>query len=115
MGHPHNPGGFAAVNFDIPREQLKVELEKAVLVSVALPERPFLEGTDPLEELRGLAETAGAVVVGGLVQKRQAINPASYIGKGKLEELIEATQAADADVIIFDNDLSPAQLRNLEK
>jgi GTP-binding protein HflX len=102
------------VSFDTPREELKVERERAFLVSVALPERPFL-AADPLEELRGLAETAGATVVGGLVQKRQAINPSSYIGKGKLEELIEQTQVTGTDVILFDNDLTPGQLRNLEK
>src|SRR5581483_1496482 len=52
---------------------------------------------------------------GGLVQKRHSIIPATYIGKGKLAELQEQVQASDADVIIFDNDLSPAQVRNLEK
>ena len=102
------------MSFDIPREELEVQLERAFLVSVALPDRPFV-GDDPLDELRGLAVSAGAKVVGGLVQKRQAVNPSSYIGKGKLEELIEQTQATDTDVIIFDNDLTPGQLRNLEK
>ena len=62
----------------------------ALLVSVALPNRPFQPPEDPLEELRGLAETAGANIVGGLTQKRQQINPGTYIGKGKLEELQEA-------------------------
>jgi GTP-binding protein HflX len=72
-------------------------------------------GDDPLEELRGLATTAGAIVVGGMTQKRQAINPASYIGRGKLNGLQEQVEALDVDVIIFDNDLSPGQVRNLEK
>jgi len=102
------------VSLDTPRDVLTVHLEKAFLVSVALPERPWL-GEDPLEELRGLAQTAGATVVGGLCQKRLKVNPASYIGKGKLLELQEQVQATDADVIIFDNDLSPGQVRNLEK
>src|SRR5436190_1878961 len=102
----------AQVSFDTPREEIAVALERAFLVSVALPERPWV-GDDPLEELRGLAATAGAIVVGGLCQKRQKINPGSYIGKGKLAELQEQVQAQDADVIIFDNDLSPAQIRNL--
>jgi GTP-binding protein HflX len=96
------------------REELTVHLEKAVLVSVSLPHRPWL-GDDPLEELRGLATTAGAVVTGGILQKRDNIIPATYIGKGKLIELQEEVQAKDADVVIFDNDLSPAQVRNLEK
>jgi GTP-binding protein HflX len=93
---------------------LTVRLERAILVSVALPKRPFL-GDDPLDELRGLAVTAGAMVVGGLTQKRNDIIPGTYIGKGKLAELTEQVKSADADVIIFDNDLSPAQVRNLEK
>lgn len=68
-----------------------------------------------MEELRGLAMTAGANVVGGLVQRRQSIVPGTYIGKGKLSELKEQVEGTDADVVIFDNDLSPAQVRNLEK
>src|SRR2546430_6316262 len=96
------------------RDDLTVHLERAVLVSVALPNRPFL-GDDPLEELRGLAETAGARVVGGLTQKRVRIIPGTYIGQGKLQELHDAVEAHEADLVIFDNDLSPAQVRNLEK
>ena len=96
------------------RDELTVRLERAVLVSVALPQRPWL-GPDPLDELRGLATTAGAVVVGSILQKREQIIPGTYIGKGKLLELQEAVEAKDADVVIFDNDLSPAQVRNLEK
>ncbi len=102
------------MTFDNTREELAVEKERALLVTVALPDRPFL-GDDPLDELRGLASTAGAIVVGGLTQKRQHPDPATYIGKGKLDELLELTAAGSADVVIFDNDLSPAQLRNLEK
>ena len=96
------------------RDKLTVRLEKAVLVSVALPARPFL-GDDPLDELRGLAVTAGAQVVGGLTQKRHDLIPGTYIGKGKLAELTDLVKAEEADVVIFDNDLSPAQVRNLEK
>jgi GTP-binding protein HflX len=93
---------------------MTVRLERAILVSVALPHRPFL-GDDPLDELRGLATTAGAQVVGGLTQKRHDLIPGTYIGKGKLAELTDLVKAEDADVVIFDNDLSPAQVRNLEK
>jgi GTP-binding protein HflX len=102
------------VALDTPREDLTVRHERAVLVSVALPDRPWI-GTDPLEELRGLATTAGATVVAGLTQKRESIHPGTYIGKGKLQELQEQVRGADADVVIFDNDLSPSQIRNLEK
>src|SRR5437660_6283342 len=103
-------GELPIVTLDTPRDELTVHLERALLVSVALPDRPWIS-TDPLEELHGLATTAGAVVVGGLIQRRQTVIPATYIGKGKLDELKEQVQAADADVIIFDNDLSPAQVR----
>jgi GTP-binding protein HflX len=102
------------VTLNNSREELTVRLERAVLVSVALPHRPWL-GDDPLDELRGLATTAGAVVVGAVLQKRDSIVPGTYIGKGKLAELQEEVEAQDADVVIFDNDLSPAQVRNLEK
>src|SRR5205085_4739104 len=94
--------------------ELTVASERAVLVSVELPQRPWV-GDDPLDELRGLATTAGARVVGGLTQRRLKINPATYIGKGKVQELQELVHACDADVVIFDNDLSPPQVRNLEK
>ena len=61
------------------------------------------------------ASTAGAVVVGGVTQKRDQPNPATYIGKGKLDELVQEVGRTDADVVIFDNELSPAQIRNIEK
>jgi GTP-binding protein HflX len=102
------------VTLDNTRDDLSVHLERAFLVSVALPDRPWL-GDDPLEELRGLATTAGATIVGSLLQKRQRVIPGTYIGKGKVEELTQQVEATDADVVIFDNDLSPAQVRNLEK
>ena len=96
------------------RENMTVHRERAILVSVNLPSRPW-NGDDPLDELRGLAQTARANIVGELTQKRQQIVPATYIGKGKLDELTEICQVKDAEVVIFDNDLSPAQVRNLEK
>jgi GTP-binding protein HflX len=102
------------VALDIPREQLTVHKERAFLVSVALPNRPWIS-SDPLDELRGLTMTAGAQVVGGLMQKRLRIVPGTYIGKGKLAELQQQVESTDADVVIFDNDLSPGQVRNLEK
>jgi GTP-binding protein HflX len=83
-------------------------------VSVALPDRPWL-GEDPCDEIRGLATTAGAVVVGEVTQKRHDIQNSTYIGKGKLDELRDLVAASDADVVIFDNDLSPGQARNLER
>jgi GTP-binding protein HflX len=88
--------------------------ETAILVGVILPHRDATPD-DPLDELKGLAQTAGLVVVGTLLQKRQQIDIATYIGSGKVEELKALAHAHEADVIVFDNDLGPAQIRNLEK
>jgi GTP-binding protein HflX len=93
-----------------------VAQEDAILVGVLLPEhntRPSAE--DPLEELTGLAESVGARVVGSLTQRRGVPDVRSYLGTGKLEELKSLVDSNDADVVIFDNDLSPAQTRNLEQ
>ncbi|HSQ58074.1 MAG TPA: GTPase HflX [Gemmata sp.] len=83
-------------------------------MSVSLPDRPWLT-EDPCDEIRGLTRAAGGKVVAELTQKRQEIQLATYIGSGKLSELSELVQSTDADVVVFDNDLSPAQARNLEK
>lgn len=101
--------------FDQTREGMSVRQEKAILVSMSTPDRPWLSEQDPCDEIRGLAETAGAKIVGMVLQKRREVISATYIGKGKVSELAELVQATDADVVIFDNDLSPAQVRNLEK
>jgi GTPase len=101
------------VTLNNTRESLTVHRERAVLVSVSLPNRPWV-GDDPLDELKGLAFTAGANVVGSLLQKRNDVIPATYIGSGKVAELTEIVASTDADVVIFDNDLSPAQVRSLE-
>jgi GTPase len=90
-----------------------VDSESAVLVGVQLSEDTF--HGDPLDELSGLVKTAGAEVVGRMTQKRQAPDAATYIGHGKVEELQFLVEATEADVVIFDNDLSPAQMRNLEE
>lgn len=90
-----------------------VASEAAILVGVLLPDRP-VHG-DPLEELEGLAATAGANVVGRLTQRRDTPDMTTYLGKGKVEELSQMAKAFDADIAIFDNDLSPAQTRNLEQ
>jgi GTP-binding protein HflX len=88
--------------------------ERAILVGVILPHRDATPD-DPLDELRGLAKTAGLQVVGSMLQKRQHIDIATYIGSGKVEELKASVEAQEADVVLFDNDLGPAQTRNLEK
>jgi GTPase len=88
--------------------------ERAILVGVLLPHSESTPD-DPLEELRGLAKTASLQIVGSLLQKRQQIDIATYIGSGKVEELKAIVEAEEADVVVFDNDLGPAQTRNLEK
>ena len=98
--------------FDTHRDELSVASEKAVLVTVGLPDRPF--APDPCDEIRGLATTAGARIVGELTQKRHDIHLATYIGSGKVAELHDLAESTEADVVIFDNDLGPAQARNLE-
>jgi len=87
--------------------------EAAVLVGVLLPNRE-VHGL-PLEELEGLAATAGVRVVGHLTQRRETPDAATYLGRGKVEELARIAAAEDADLVIFDNDLNPGQTRNLEK
>ncbi|MGC8879961.1 MAG: GTPase HflX [Anaerolineae bacterium] len=70
---------------------------------------------DSLEELAALARTAGIDVVGGTYQRLERINPATYIGKGKLEELQSFRDELNVDLFIFDDELSPAQMRELER
>ena len=70
---------------------------------------------DPLAELASLAKAAGAIVVGSLTQKTRKIAPSTCIGSGKVQELSELVDAYEADLVIFDNDLTPAQIRELEK
>ncbi len=87
------------------------EEERVVLVGVCLKEGDDTE--DSLEELAELAKTAGARVVGIVVQKREGIHPGTYVGKGKLEEIRQVAEGARADSVICDDELSPAQLRNM--
>jgi GTP-binding protein HflX len=93
------------------RTTLSVARERAILAAV-LP-----QGADEsrLEELRSLAETAGAVVVATMIQHRQKPEPATYIGKGKVDELSALMIEHDAQVAIFENDLSPSQIGNIEE
>ena len=78
-------------------------------------ESAILVGHSVLDELRELAVSAGARVVDEMVQQRRRPDPATYIGKGKVDELKEAVLAEGADVVIFDDELSPSQARNLEE
>ena len=88
--------------------------ERAVLVSIQLPHSKS-DPQDPLGELAALAEAAGVQVVDRMTQKRMSLSPGYALGKGKLQELVERVAAASADVVIFDNDLAPRQIRGLEE
>ncbi len=99
---------------DISREALGVQQERVLLVGVILPETK-IDPEDPLSELRALAQTAGADVVDEMIAKRDRIHPAHYVGSGKAEEIAQRSEMNEVDTIIFDNDLSPAQIRDLEK
>ncbi|QGJ69894.1 GTPase HflX [Planctomycetales bacterium 10988] len=89
--------------------------EQVVLVGVLLPQSSKRDEDEPLLELAGLAKTAGAIVVDELLQRRETPDKTTYIGKGKVDELKLMVEGQDADCVIFDNDLGPAQVRNLEK
>lgn len=99
---------------DPKRDQLKVQEQKAVLVAV-LETGSHIEKDGALDELRGLVSTAGADVVGELVQKTNQPSAATLLGSGKVEELKQLIDATGAEVVIFDNNLSPSQGRNLEQ
>jgi len=94
------------------RQTLKVRKERAILVAAVLGGGSEADG---LAELTALAESAGAIVVDRFQQKIRTVKPATYIGSGKAKQIAERTRRFKADVVIFDNDLSPRQIRELEK
>lgn len=89
--------------------------DRAVLVAVEHGRGALLNADESLDELARLSETAGATVVGRAVQAARKLVPATLIGAGKIEEVKRAVGAEKATVVIFDDELSPAQGRNLEK
>jgi GTP-binding protein HflX len=99
---------------DQTRNTLKVASEKAVLAAVMLPDMT-VDPNDPLGELRSLVDTAGAIVVDELMQNRSKPDSATFMGSGKVEELAELVVMHGAQVVIFENDLSPRQIANVEE
>jgi GTP-binding protein HflX len=89
--------------------------ERIVIVGVALPGVSDEALDESLDELELLVDTAGADVVARVVQRRGAPDPATYVGRGKAEEIRQVTEATDCDTVVFDDELTPAQQRNLEK
>jgi GTPase len=89
--------------------------DKIVAVGVVTPGHTMDEVEANLDELALLVDTAGADVVERVIQRRDSPDPATFIGKGKAEELKSISLAVDADTVVFDDELSPAQSRNLER
>ena len=99
---------------ELNRTELSVQRERALLVGVILP-GSNADPMDPLGELRNLARTAGAEVIDEMLAKRDKISAALYVGSGKAQEIIARAKAEGAEVIVFDDPLSPSQQRNWEK
>ncbi len=93
----------------------KVISEKAILVGARKPSQTREDLMNSLEELSSLAYSAGAKVVGNMTQELKRIEPATFIGKGKVEELKVLAKQLDCNLLIFDEDLHPNQSRNLEE
>ena len=94
----------------------KTEEERVLMVAVAdgTPGSSFEEVKKSLAELSELVKTAGGVTVGEVIQNREAVHPGTYIGKGKIEEVREEVARTEADAVVTDDELSPAQMKNLE-
>lgn len=90
----------------------KEVIEQVILVGVSTQDSGNME--ESLDELEELAQTAGAVTVGRLIQNREMMHPGTYLGKGKLEELAYLIQETGATGVICDDELSPAQMANMQ-
>ncbi len=93
----------------------KKELEHVILVGIRTPEITEVQLNEYLDELAFLAETAGAIPVHRYTQNLQMPDNKTYVGRGKLEEVLEGVKVHEVDSVIFDDELSPSQLRNLEQ
>ena len=92
--------------------ELKEQEERVILVAVSTDDND--DTIHSVEELSELVSTAGAVTVGTVIQNRESIHPGTYVGKGKIEEIREMIWEREATGVVCDDELSPAQLRNLE-
>jgi GTP-binding protein HflX len=92
-----------------------IQQERAILVGVYGPETPRIQAEEYIDELALLTETAGAIPVEKVLQNRTNPDPSSYVGTGKLRELKQKASSQEVGTIIFDDDLSPTQIRNVEK
>ncbi|MGZ6950113.1 MAG: HflX-like GTP-binding protein, partial [Ilumatobacteraceae bacterium] len=108
MSTPYNEAFGATLIERTKREQI-------VLVGVTLPGHTDAETEASLDELALLIDTAGADEAGRMVQRRDTPDHTWFIGKGKVDELKDICLAVDADTVVFENELTPAQEFNLEK
>ena len=88
------------------------DIEKVILIGVCTSENDDTE--ESLDELEELVKTAGAVTLEKMIQNRESVHPGTYIGTGKIEEVRELAEEIGATGVVCDDELSPAQLRNLE-
>lgn len=100
---------------DLSSDQSNTEYEKAILVGLILPEQPEEVLDEYLAELEFLAETAGAKVLKVFKQRKKHPHRRTFVGKGKLEEIVEYVNDKEIDLVIFDDDLSPSQQGVLER
>ncbi len=108
--------GVVTAQAAVAREAAAMQATAAGLPkSNGKPNIPEFDADESIAELRALAESAGAKVVGEILQRRDRPDPATLIGAGKLEEIAGAAASVNADVLLFDHDLSPSQQRNIEK
>ena len=99
------------------KENIETDQEKAVLVALVNTSKPVIENEAErsIEELALLARTAGAEVAGSAIQRRKGIDNATFVGKGKLQEIKAACEELGAEMLIFDDELSGSQIRNIEE
>ena len=96
-------------------EETTIEYEKTVLIGLITQFQDEEKSTEYLDELEFLAYTAGGEVLKRFVQKMEKPNPKTFIGTGKIEDVRQFIEANDVGVAIFDDELSPAQQKNIEK
>jgi GTP-binding protein HflX len=108
-------GGFGDVGGESRGLIERTFRERIVIVGVTLPPSSDDDTDASLDELELLVDTAGADVLGRVIQRRQSPDPSTYVGKGKADEIRELSESVDSDTVVFDDELSPAQQFNLER
>ena len=115
-GRRRHPSGDALLSNLLPGTLIERSFrERIILVGVVFPGLTAELVDEELDELAQLVDSAGADVVGRVVQRRDAPDAATFVGRGKAQEIAELSRSLDADTVVFDDELSPAQHRNLEK